>query len=274
VARPQTAELIDREGMRVSSVRLGDFTARPRTVATLEEPADTLIVATKAAGLESGLERVSVEPELVVPLLNGLDHMAQLRERFGPRAVAGSIRIESDRPGPGRIVQTSSFLVVDLASGDPAMRPRLEELASRLERAEVPASVGESEAQVLWAKLVRLNALACTTAAADRPLGFIRSDPDWSAALAGCVTEGVAVATAEGAHVEVATVMAELAAGHAQLGSSMQRDIAAGREPELDQIPGAVMRAGARHGLACPTIARLTDAIASRAGVGAPAVAD
>jgi 2-dehydropantoate 2-reductase len=44
----------------------------------------------------------------------------------------------------------------------------------------------------------------------------------------------------------------------------MQRDIAAGRPPELDAIPGAVMRAGARHGIATPTIARLYGAIAAR----------
>ena len=53
----------------------------------------------------------------------------------------------------------------------------------------------------------------------------------------------------------------------------MQRDIAAGREPELDQIPGAVLRAAARHGLACPTIARLTLQIADRAGIEPPAAA-
>ena len=34
----------------------------------------------------------------------------------------------------------------------------------------------------------------------------------------------------------------------------MQRDIAAGREPELDAIAGAVLRAGVRHGLRCPTV--------------------
>jgi hypothetical protein len=32
---------------------------------------------------------------------------------------------------------------------------------------------------------VRLNALACTTSASDRPIGLIRSDPEWRAALDG-----------------------------------------------------------------------------------------
>jgi hypothetical protein len=50
----------------------------------------------------------------------------------------------------------------------------------------------------------------------------------------------------------------------------MQRDIAAGREPELDAIAGAVLRAAARHGIACPTIERLSAQIAARAGVPVP----
>ena len=47
----------------------------------------------------------------------------------------------------------------------------------------------------------------------------------------------------------------------------MQRDIAAGREPELDAIAGAVLRAGRSHGIECPTIERLSLAIAARAGL-------
>jgi ketopantoate reductase len=44
----------------------------------------------------------------------------------------------------------------------------------------------------------------------------------------------------------------------------MQRDIAAGREPELDAIAGAVLRVGARHGIECPTIEGLRRRIADR----------
>jgi len=273
IAREETAAAISERGIRVRSVRLGDFTAHPAAAPRLEAPVETLFVATKAGGLAASLERVQAAPGLVVPLLNGLDHLAALRERYGAAAVAGTIRIEADRPAPGEIEQTSPFLRVDLASDDPSLRPRLEALAAQLEAAEVPARVGDSEAQVLWGKLVRLNALACTTSAVDRQLGFIRADPEWRAALEGCIAEGVAVARAEGARIEAQTVIGELTDAHETLGSSMQRDIAVGREPELDSIPGAVLRAAARHGLECPTIARLTVAIARRAGIGVPAIA-
>jgi ketopantoate reductase len=50
----------------------------------------------------------------------------------------------------------------------------------------------------------------------------------------------------------------------------MQRDIAAGREPELDAIPGSVLRAASRHGIDCPTVEQLASLAAARAGVPPP----
>jgi 2-dehydropantoate 2-reductase len=72
--------------------------------------------------------------------------------------------------------------------------------------------------------------------------------------------------------IDPADRLAELDDAHPELGSSMRRDIAAGREPELDAIAGAVLRAGARHGIDCPTVARLSEMIARRAGVAPPRV--
>ncbi len=271
VARESTAELIAARGLRVSSVRLGDFVAHPRAVARLEEPVEALVVATKATGLQEALERIAAPPALVVPLLNGLDHLAVLRERFGEQTVvAGTIRVEADRPEPGTVVHTSPFLRIDMASAYAAARPGMEALAAKLEAAGVPARVEESEPQVLWGKLVRLNALACTTSAFDKLLGEILHTPELRAELVGAIEEGCAVAAAEGASIDVADPLGELGAAHPTLGSSMQRDIAAGRAPELDAIPGSVLRAAARHGVECPTIERLVGMIAKRVGIPAP----
>jgi 2-dehydropantoate 2-reductase len=269
VARKPTAELIASQGLEVRSVRLGDFTAHPPTAPKLERNVDALIVATKATTLDEALERIDAVPPLIVPLLNGLDHMATLRERFSPeRVAAGAIRIEADRLRPGLILQTSPFLRVDLAADDPALHGDLRQLARTLESVCVPAELGASEAQILWSKLVRLNSLALTTSTYDLPVGVIRAQH--RATLEACMGEAAAVANADGARIDPARPMRELDDAHAELGSSMQRDIAAGREPELDAIAGSVLRAAARHGLECPTIARLAIQVAERAGIAAP----
>jgi 2-dehydropantoate 2-reductase len=265
VARNSTVEAISRRGLAVNSVLLGAFVTHPPAVARLEQPVDALIVATKAAGLSTALERVAVAPKLVLALLNGLDHVALLRERFDPETVlAGTIRVEADRPEPGVVFHTSKFLRVEMASRYPAASEAMAALADTLSAAGIPAQVGDSEPQVLWSKLVRLNALACTTSAHDKLLGEIRSTPELRAELVGAIEEGCAVAQAEGASIPSGDPLGELTAAHDTLGSSMQRDIAAGRPPELDAIPGAVLRAAARHGIECPTIERLVGTIRAR----------
>jgi 2-dehydropantoate 2-reductase len=263
VAREDTAARIARDGLRVDSVRLGEFAVEPRAVPRLGEPVDVLVVATKATGLRDALERVATAPRLVVPLLNGLDHLALLRERWPDRVCAAVIRVESDRPEPGLVVHTSPFLRIDMAGAGP-LRADVEAAAHVFRSAEIPTVVVESEANVMWGKLVRLNALACTTTAFDEPLGAVRSHPRHRLALEEAVEETAAVARAEGATVDPGAVLAELVEWHPGATSSMARDVAAGREPELDAIPGAVLRAAARHGIACPTIEDLVARIRER----------
>ena len=271
VAREATAAAIEREGLSIESARLGNFHARPRVATALADAADVLVLATKAKDLWAALERVREEPRIVLPLLNGLDHLALLRERFGARAVAGSIRIEAFRTEPTRVVQASHFLRVDLATENARMQPTVEAFGEVLDGAGVPARVMASEAQAMWGKLVRLNAIALMTSAYDLPLGPIRTTPELRDELRACVAEGAAVANADGARIEPAKVLGELEDAHATLGTSMQRDIAAGVEPELDAIAGSVLRAAARHGVPCPTIERLAARVAERAGTPVPA---
>lgn len=267
VARPDAAAALDiAEGLRVSSRALGeDFTARPRVATELGAPVDVLFVATKARGLADALERVTATPRLAVPLLNGVEHLEVLRARFGAdRVAAAVIRIESDRPAAGVIVQTSPGVRVDMAP-PPGLPERAVDGADALLRgAGIEVRIDDSEPRVMWSKLARLCALALTTSASDRPIGYVRSDPRWRSALEGAVSETVAVANAEGAGLAAADTLAELDAAHAELGSSMQRDIAAGRPTELDAIAGAVLRAGQRHGLRCPTVQWLAERVALR----------
>jgi 2-dehydropantoate 2-reductase len=272
VARQSTAAVIERDGLRVQSAALNaSFETRPRTTSQSDTEVDILFIATKAVGLEQALDRITATPRVVVPLLNGLDHLDLLRTRFGAdHVVAATIRIEADRPEPARIVQTSPSLRIELAADDAALAERLPAVAAMLEAAELTVAIGDSERRVMWSKLVRLNALASTTSAADEQLGFIRCNPVWREALLACVHETAAVANADGGRVDSAATISELENAHASLGSSMQRDIAAGRTPELDAIQGSVLRAGARHGIRCPTVARLAAAIAQRAGIKPP----
>jgi 2-dehydropantoate 2-reductase len=265
VAREATVTVIAERGLRLSSLRLGELVVHPAATSRLDDDVDVLVVATRARELEAALGRVSGAPGLVVPLLDGLDHVALLRERFGPRAVAATIAVQSERVTPGVILQSSPSLRVELASDHPSPRPRMAAFRDVLRTAELPTRLGDTEACVLWSRLVYATAVACTTAAYDRPIGAVRDHPRARLELEAAVDEGAAAANAEGAQLDPDAILRTLWQADPATSSTLARDIAAGRDDELETIAGAVVRHAAAHDLATPTISDLIARIRSRA---------
>jgi 2-dehydropantoate 2-reductase len=259
VARDPTAEHIARHGITVDSVRLGRFTARPAATIDLTVTPQVLIIATKATALDDAVGRVR-DAGVVVPLLNGVEHVDQLRERFA-NVVAGTIRIAAERVAPGRIVHTSALSRVELAPSD-----AVDGLVHALRLAEVPAKIGTSEADVLWSKLARLGPLALSTAASGLPIGPVLGHPRWRLLVQGAVDETAAVAEQEGARIDPGAVLEEIAQLGPDQTSSLARDVEQGNPNELDAIGGAILRRARAHGLEASSVEQLVKAVEDRVG--------
>ena len=253
VMRPETLAGYDGR-LAVESAVLGDFEVAVPAVPRLDRAVDVLWVTTKAPSLESALS--SAPPEhvgdgVVIPFLNGVDHVAFLRKRY-PNVVAGAIRVESERVATGHIRQLSPFLLVDLSGA--------EDVAAELQAAGLDTRVRPDEVSLLWDKLAVLAPIALATTAFAGPLGDVRGD----ARFQGCRDEAIAVARAFGAEIDADALRAMIEAAPADTRSSMQKDVAAGRAPELDAIAGPILRGGQRHGIPVPTTAELARLVAAR----------
>jgi 2-dehydropantoate 2-reductase len=238
LVRPQALDLYDGT-LHVESATLGDFAVDVPARPALKREVDAVWVATKATGLEEAMALAPprvVADAVVVPLLNGIDHVALLRTSY-PNVVAGAIRVESERTAPGRIRQSSPFLRVELAGAAG--------LAEELRGAGIECRSREDETSLLWDKLAFLAPVALATTALDAPLGAVRGDERFGR----CRQEAVAVAGLEGAVVDAAALASLHAGAPAAMRSSMQKDVAAGRPPELDAIAGPILRGGARYGI-------------------------
>jgi len=232
------------------------------------EPVDVLWVTTKALQLDEALGSVNgIRPRCVVPLLNGLDHVAKLEERFGATAVIpGTIGVEAERLAPGLIRQGSPFNILRLAERG---RPLLAATAELLARFGVTAEFVADEKTLMWSKLVFLAPFALATAASGEPLGFIRDHPEWNDLMNATVHEVAAAGNAEGAKLDATNAVGLLKGAPPQISSSMARDLAAGNEPELDAIGGAVVRAAERHAVPVPALRELMQRVRERVAHGA-----
>ena len=250
--------------LSVESEMLGTFEVPVRVTDRLDEPFDIVWITVKATALEAALEAIP-EQELrdgvVVPLLNGIDHVLRLRQRYGPeRVLPGTIRLEAGQLGPGRVRQSSPVAEVQVAPS-PTTQARAEALADELRASGLSCEVSDDEVTMLWSKLCFLGPFALTTTASGGTLGVIRSDASWWTGLETCVEEACAVGVAEGAKVTPEPILAALEVAPDAFRSSMQKDVAARRAPELDAIAGPILRGGSKHGIDVSATQALVDQI-------------
>jgi 2-dehydropantoate 2-reductase len=186
----------------------------------------------------------------VVPLLNGIDHIQLLRERFGRgRVIPATIGVESERTAPGVIVHRSPWVRLNAAT---AGRARLQETFDQLTRFGFECTFVDNETTLLWSKLAFLAPIALSTTAAAASIGNVISDPVRKGRLESCVREVCAVANASGATLDTNAVLGNISKLPPQMRSSMQKDVAAGRPPELDAIAGPILRGAEKSGLQAP----------------------
>ncbi|MGA3315476.1 MAG: 2-dehydropantoate 2-reductase [Candidatus Korobacteraceae bacterium] len=229
----------------------GTITAPAKAVARLTQPVDVLWIATKTYQLQAALEAVESAPSTVIPLLNGIDHVAALRSRYGhDRVVPATIAVEAERVAPGRFVQRSPFVRFNLGAG---LEPLLGPMVVRLTNLGFTCQLILNEQTLLWSKLCFLAPLALVTSASGKNKGEFYADAAWKGKFDSAVAEACAVAKADGAEVNIAKLQETFDSLPPAIRSSMQKDLAAGRQLELDAIGGPIVRGGKRYGIAVPT---------------------
>ena len=263
VVRPESLDQYPKE-LQIESA-FGNFSV-PVGHAAKVPAADVLWITVKATQLDTALAAFT-EPDSVraiVPLLNGIDHLALLRAKYGAdKIIAATIAVESERIAPGHIVHRTPFARLNVSS---AGRSLLGTTIDELQKMGFECRFVDDEPTLMWSKIVFLAPFALTTTAADRTTGAVIADPEWNRQLKACVREACAVALAEGAKVDAESIIASMMQMPANMRSSMQKDVAQGKAPELDAIAGAILRGAARHGIGVPTVNKLAAAVERGAG--------
>ena len=236
----------------------GTITAPVKTAARLRGHADVLWIATRTFQLDDALAAIEDVPGIIVPLLNGVDHVAVLRARFGDdRIVPATIAVEAERTAPGRFVHRSPARLNLAASGEAVLKDTI----AGLQGLGFVCQFIASEPTLLWSKLCFLGPFALVTSASGKNLGEILADADWNAKLDVAVAEACAVAAKAGAQVVPGKILAVLPGAPPTMRASMAKDLAAGRPLELDGIAGPILRGGVRYGVPTPTTSHLVGMI-------------
>jgi 2-dehydropantoate 2-reductase len=239
----------------------GSFNVPAERAAEVTRAFDILWIAVKATHLDAALRSIANAEQIgaIVPLLNGIDHVALLRSRFGhDRVVPATIAVESERVAPGKIIHRSPSVRLSVSS---IGESRLASTIEKLRQFGFNCQFSTDEMKMLWNKLAILAPCALTTAASGMTMGEVKNDPVWRKRLEGGVYEACAVASASGIEFDPAGFIRVFDNFPPGMRSSMQKDVAAGEPPELDGIAGPILRRAQEHGLEVPVTRELVEMI-------------
>ena len=242
----------------------GTFTV-PVELSSTVPAADVVWITVKATQLDAALtsfpENVSVRA--IVPLLNGIEHVSLLRERFGAdRVIPATIAVESERVAPGQIVHRSPFARLNVSSRG---RDTLQDSVAHLQQLGFNCRFVDGEPTLLWSKLVFLAPLALVSTATGKTTGEMVADSTSWKQIQDSVREACAVALAEKAEVDAEAVIAMIRGIPGHMRSSMQKDVAQHKLPELEAIAGPILRGAVRHGLDVPVTRQLVAEVERKA---------
>ncbi len=262
VARGAHLEAIRKNGLQIKSIH-GDFTVNPAQATA--DPAeigtpDLILFCVKTYHTEEAARAIQpiVGPQTsVLSLQNGIDAADRIGAVVGmDRLLGGATWLSSAVEAPGVIKQVSQFRRVAFGELDGRVTPRVQSIFEAFQSTGITVEISQDILKVLWTKFVFIAAASSFGALTRLSMGDWRDVPETRAMAINLMKEVEAVGRAHGADLDVDVVEKSLAfmdAAAPHIRASMQVDVEAGRQFELEAMVGVIGRKGREAGIPTPT---------------------
>ncbi len=262
LVRPRRAQILAERGLVVRSA-LGDIERKVKTLLAgdLREAFDLVLLSCKAYDLDDAIEAIvpAVGPRsAILPLLNGINHMAVLSGRFGAERVLGGacgIGVVLEPSGDIRHVGNTEWLTFGEVSGERSAR--CDAIAKIFAASKINATLADDIIQEMWDKFVMLASLAASSTLTRANVGEMLAAPLGEWLVLEALRECQAVAAGDGHPPSAAAIERTrkmLTTRGSPFTASMQRDLVAGGATEGDHIIGDLVRRAEKRGIDVPLL--------------------
>lgn len=262
LVREKRRQQLAERGLHIHSVH-GDYHFQPKLIIAGEgkEAYDVIFFSTKSYHFADAVESIRDyvgEQTVVIPLLNGIQHVERLQQTFGiERVLGGLCFIETTLNDQGDVVQTSP--IHDLVYGEWAggRSARVDALEQFFAGANARFRLSEKIQREMWQKYLFITVFSGMTTLMNAPVGPIR-ETEYGLALTRQLVEEVAqVMRAIGAPVadDIVEKQMEIFAKQSYpMKSSMLRDMEKGVQVEGDHLQGYLLKRAEEQNLATPLL--------------------
>ncbi|WP_426607624.1 ketopantoate reductase family protein [Pantoea anthophila] len=222
---------------------------------------DLIMITVKSFALEQLMEDIApaVGPDtLIMPILNGMRHIATLQQRFGDDKVIGGLcKINATLGDSGEVIQMTPLHQLYYGALDGNNDARLQRVDAALRTSQVDNRFSDNIMDELWEKWLLLSTLGAVCCLARGDTQQILTTRGGEALLQGIFSEILAVISAEGYQPRpavTARIFELLNNPETPMTSSMYRDLTQGFDIEADQVIGDLLLRAKRKGLITPLL--------------------
>ncbi|PYZ94050.1 2-dehydropantoate 2-reductase [Salipaludibacillus keqinensis] len=263
LVREKREQQLKKRGLIIKSVH-GDVTLNPKTLRAgrgEDDPFDVVFIATKSYHLTEAMETVLPyvrDYTLVIPILNGMEHIEQLYSYFSKEQVIGGLCfIESTLNEHGDIIQTSP--THELVYGEWAGKDtnRMNQLKECLSGTKATFRLSGQIQQDMWHKYLFITTLSGITSLMRSSIGPIRDTLEGRTYIQQLFEEVRLTMVQAGAPIGAGIVekqMELIERSDFQMKSSMLRDIEKGDRIEVDHLQGYLIRLAEKSGVETPLL--------------------
>lgn len=257
LVRPARQALLAANGLVIQSIK-GDAVLSVNALRRdqLDPNFDLVLLTCKAYDLDDAL--ASLAPAMaghaaILPLLNGVAHLATLNQRYGSARVLGGVaKIAVTLTAEGVIRHLNDFCYLSFGEQNGQPSARTATLKALLDKTDVKAALTTDIQRELWLKLVHLHTIAAMSSLLRANVGEILRTPDGAALFMQMLDTNLEIARREG-HVPdeafIANCRAMFSNPASNYEASLARDIERGGPVEADHILGDMLAFCRKHGL-------------------------
>jgi 2-dehydropantoate 2-reductase len=223
---------------------------------------DVVLLACKTYDLESAIEAVAPalgERSAILPVLNGINHITTLADRFGrDRVLGGLTNVAAARSPEGEVIRLPGTLGTTIFGELTGTRTaRCADIQHAFAAGGVPTEISDSIIAEMWVKLFGFATVAAIATLTRARAGEIAGAPASRGFVNSVIEECARVTTAEG-YPPPAVMKDNIRELFAQLGSiyspSILRDLEQGRPTEGEDTVGELVRRADRRGMKVPLL--------------------
>lgn len=261
LVRPERKKIVSAHGLKVIS-SLGNLNIKPNLILAneLEPIYDIILLSCKTYDLDQAISDLKLTKGrgLIIPLLNGIEHLNDLDKKFGQENIAGGLaHISSTVNDDGTIEHFSDFKKITFGSRYQSQDERLKQFSDICKKTKFDTVISQNINLDLWKKWIFISTVAGATTLFSCSLGEIVKHKYGKKIIIDLFNECRSIAKLNGYTIEdseASSIISNITVDGSPIKASMQRDVEKRSFTEHENIFGNLISKAEPHKFECPLL--------------------